>query len=130
MEGLIGVLIGAVIGYVAAITTLLVEHRRWRKEFKLQYLLTERIRREEQCDKIKELFHKGLNDEVNPEVNPYELGVLVGARLPLKVVNLIQEALKESDHSDEGAQNLNEEVFAILETYLSEIDKQIEELTQ
>jgi len=56
MEALIGVVIGGVIGYGAAITTLLVEHRRWKKEFKLQYLITERLRREQQCDKIKELL--------------------------------------------------------------------------
>jgi len=129
MEALIGVLIGAVIGYVAAITTLIVEHRRWRKEFKLQYLITERKRREEQCDKISELLH-GLIDEVNPEVDPFEFGIFVGSRLPLEVVDLIQEALKEPDRSDKGMHKLNREVSAILGIYLSKIDKQIEELTK
>lgn len=132
MEVIIGVIIGAVIGYVAAITTLVVEHRRWRKEFKLHYLITERKRREEQCDRIRELLKQVLHDEAKglSDEMGFEFGSFIGSRLPLKVVNLIQKALKEPDRSDEGGQKLYQEVSLILGTYLGEIDKQIEELAQ
>lgn len=127
MEALIGVLIGGVIGYVAAITTLVVEHRRWKKEFKLQYLITERIRREKQCDRIRELLVKGLNENLYPT----ELATTMWIRLPQKVKSLIEKVWKDIEHNQfEGKQKLYREVSFILGTYLGEIDKQIEELTQ
>ncbi len=127
MEALIGVLIGGVIGYVAAITTLLVEHRRWKKEFKLQYLITERIRREDQCDRIRELLDKGLNEDLYP----VELGTKMFIRLPEKVKSLLLTAWKDTDHSDhEGKRKLYQKVSLILGAYLNKIDRQIEELTQ
>ena len=128
MEVIIGVLIGGVIGYVAAITTLVVEHRRWRKEFKLQYLITERIRREEQCDRINKLLEEGLNTGVFT----FEFMTTILKRLPLKLRNLIFEAMKEkqSDDSDEGTKKLRQKVSLVLGNYLGVIDKQIEELTQ
>ncbi len=127
MEVIIGVLIGGVIGYVAAITTLLVEHRRWRKEFKLQYLITERIRREKQCDKIRELLTNALNENLEPA----ELATTMWIRLPQKVKSLIEKAWEDIEHNQfEGKQKLNQEVSIILANYLVEIDTQIEELTQ
>ena len=127
MEVIIGVLIGAVIGYVAAITTLIVEHRRWRKEFKLQYLITERIRREKQCDRIRELLVKGINEKIYPT----ELATTLWVRIPQKVKSLIEKVWKDIEHNQfEGKEKLHKEVSAILGTYLGEIDKQIEELTQ
>lgn len=126
MEALIGVLIGGVIGYVAAITTLVVEHRRWRKEFKLQYLITERIRREKQCDRIRELLTKALNENLNPA----ELATTLWIRLPQKVNSLIVKAWKNKHNQLEEKQKLNQEVSTILANYLVEIDKQIEELTK
>jgi hypothetical protein len=127
MEALIGVLIGAVIGYVAAITTLLVEHRRWRKEFKLQYLITERKRREEQCDKIRELLEKGLSESSYP----FELGINMFLRLPEDVGYFINRAWKDIDRRQpEGKQELYQKVTLILGAYLAKIDKQIEELTK
>lgn len=126
MEVIIGVIIGGVIGYVAAITTLVVEHRRWRKEFKLQYLITERIRREKQCDRIEELLAKGLCEDSYP----MELFVNIWMRLPQYIRNPIDEAWDGIDDSQlEGKRKLYQEVSAILGAYLYEIDKQIEELT-
>ncbi|MBA7688951.1 hypothetical protein ES703_97441 [subsurface metagenome] len=126
MEALIGVLIGGVIGYVAAITTLVVEHRRWRKEFKLQYLITERKRREEQCDRIQELFEKSISE------GPYYTEIApMCIRLPEKTKDLIIKAWLDTDRSQvKEKQKLYEEVLIILGTYLSKIDEQIEELTQ
>ncbi len=126
--GLIGVILVSIIGYAAVITTLVVEHRRWKKEFKLQYLITERSRREGQCDRIKELFDESVNN--TDKEAAYELGTFIGSRLPIKVAKLIGDALKERDCSDEGLQKLPQKVSFILSIYLSEIDKQIEELTQ
>ncbi len=127
METLIGVVIGCVIGNVVAITILVVEHCRWRKEFKLQYLITERIRREEQYDKIRELLDKGLKEDLFP----FEFIMKMLIRLPDEVTNLIKKAWKESDLSDDkGKQKLYRRVSLILGNYLSKIDKQIEKLTQ
>jgi len=126
MEVIIGVLIGAGIGYIAAITTLVVEHRRWKKEFKLQYLITERIRREKQCDRIRELLTKALNENLNPA----ELATTLWIRLPQKVNSLIVKAWKNKHNQLEEKQKLNQEVSTILANYLVEIDKQIEELTK
>ncbi len=127
MEALIGVVIGGVIGYGAAITTLLVEHRRWKKEFKLQYLITERIRREEHCDKINEL----LKEVISEGSFNFEFIIKILIRLPDELTNLITKAWRESDLSDDkGKQKLYRSVSLVLGTYLSKIDKQIEELTQ
>ncbi len=127
MEALIGVIIGGVIGYGAAITTLVVEHRRWKREFKLQYLITERTRREEQCDRIRELMDKAIDE------NSYS-AVLLGMwiRLPRKIRTLLDRAIHNRDHSQpEGKQKLRHEISLILGFHLlSKIDKQIEELTQ
>jgi len=137
MTALIGVLIGGVIGYVAAVTTLLVEHhhwkttlsvehRRWRKEFNLQHLKAERIRQEEQCDRIRELLDEAIDED------SYS-AVLIGRwiRLPQKIRTLLDRAINDIDCSQpEGKDKLRHEISLILGVYLGEIDKQIEELTQ
>ena len=124
MEALIGVLIGAVIGYVAAITTLVVEHRRWRKEFKLQYLITERIRREGQCDRIKELMYKSPNEDL---FSFDELSTTICQRLPLKTLNLINKAMNDMNFSQpEAKQEVIQAISKILGAYLQGLDEQIE----
>lgn len=125
--GVIGVIIASLIGYGAVMTTLFIEHRRWIKQFKLQYLIMERKRREEQCDKIRELLVEGLREDMYSD----ELAIEMFIRLPLKIKILIQDAWKETDHSDDEAKRkLYQKVSLFLGTYLSKIDKQIEELTQ
>lgn len=127
MEALIGVVIGCVIGNVVAITILVVEHRRWKKEFKLQYLITERKRREEQFDRIRKLLVDGLIDDTFP----CEFAISIGSRLPIKIAKLIYKTMKDGDLSHlEGKQEILQEISLILGAYLREIDKQIEELSQ
>lgn len=127
MDTLIGVIVGGVIGYVAAITTLVVEHRRWRKEFKLQYLITERRRREEQCNRIKNLLVKGL-DEDSCSI---ELAIDMWLRLPQKTSQLIEELWKKIDHSQpEGKRELYQKAALVLGNYLAEIDEQIEKMAR
>ena len=127
MDTLIGVIIGGVIGYVAAITTLVVEHRRWRKEFKLQYLITERRRREEQCNRIKDLLEKGLSEDSYS----IELGIDMWVRLPQNTSQLIEELWKKIDHSQpEGKRKLYQKIALVLGNYIAEIDKQIEKMAR
>lgn len=125
--GLIGVILVSIIGYAAVITTLVVEHRRWKKEFKLQYLITERVRREKQCDKIRELLKQGLHDDLYH----FDLALNMWGRLPKNVKSPIIKAWDGIDLSDDKVKRkLYLEVSVILGKYLVSIDKQIEELTQ
>ena len=41
-ETLIGVIIGGIIASIAPVFTLAVDHRRWRRESRLTYLMSER----------------------------------------------------------------------------------------
>ena len=43
-EVLIGVIIGGLIASIAPITTLIIDHKRWKKEAQLEYLKSERKR--------------------------------------------------------------------------------------
>jgi hypothetical protein len=60
METIIGVIIGGFIGCVIPFTTLFLEHQRWKKIAKLEYLKSERSRLEKLFDEALVSFEKGM----------------------------------------------------------------------
>jgi len=120
------VIIGGVLGGGFSLVVLIVEHHRWKKEFKIQYLQAELTRREKQCEKIRNYFREGIDrDSWAPELLP-----ACWIRLPKKVSERITEVWQRIDHSQkQGQLDLFQKVLIILGEYMSEIDEQIEKLS-
>ncbi len=59
-DTLIGVIIGGLIGSIAPFSTLVLGHFRWKRESKLEYLKSERVRLEGLFEKTLEQFAEGM----------------------------------------------------------------------
>jgi len=128
-ETLLAVIIGGVLGGGFSMVVLIVEHHRWKKEFKIQYLQAERRRREEQCEKIRNHFSEGLaTGKWSAQlVSEWIL------RLPKEVGSRICktcQGINFDQTSTEEKKNLYVEVVCILGEFMAEIDKEIEKLSR
>lgn len=124
MEALIGVLIGAVIGYVAAITTLVVEHRRWMKDKKLEYLRAERRHKEEQYLHILSNLNTFVDEDCHDKTTVSRTCLVLSDEIAEQIDSNLEKLFnKEIDRH---------EVFGQIAFYmrksLDEIDKEIKEL--
>lgn len=123
-DTLIGVIVGGFIASIAPITSLIINHLRWRREARIEYLRGERQRRE---SIYKDAFHKlskGVADGNYPMDTISDIMIL----MPQDVNDLFEKLM------DEIAKKTGKEKFVLMEIALaikkhfSEIENQIEDL--
>lgn len=126
-ETLWAVVVGGVLGGGFSITVLIVEHVRWKREFRLRYLQAERKRREEQCKRIASYLRNG----VKSGLWSIELVAEYMIRLPKEVSEHISDLWHKKDLTQEKKRaELYQEVMLILQTYISKIDEEIGKLSR
>lgn len=117
-----GVVIGGTIGLIGSLIVGLGQHRRWQKEFAMQYLLTERDRREELRDRIA----RGFIDLANSDTVKHSFFREFATRLPNKLTQFLGRtyaALPFMSH-DEKRKAISS-VCIVLELYVGLTDKDI-----
>ena len=126
---IIGGLIAAIGGAVATIPSLFFNERRWKKEKKLEYLITERNRRKEQykyfASKFPEAIEKNLSDD--------EILAEFYIDIPEKIQKIIHSWVKEIPNFRQESKKVDttDLIFQMTESMkesLDEIDKEIKEL--
>ncbi len=126
MEALIGVLIGCVIGNVVAITILVVEHRRWKKDKKLEHLRAEIRHKEEQYLSVLSRLEDCIKSE-----GDWNLYMAMRLRLVLRdeknIVSVLQKMANRNISRQEMEKEYNKIVLS-MEKSLTELDKKRNEL--
>ncbi len=126
---IIGGIIAAIGGAVATIPTLVINERRWKKEKKLEYLKTERLRRKEQykylASKLPEAIDKNLSDD---EIVA-ELFIDIPKKIRNKILSCVEKIPKNRQESKKvDTIDLIDQMTESMEESLDEIDKQINKL--
>ena len=125
------VVVGGLLGGGFSLVVLAIEHSRWKKEFELRFLQTERKRREEQCERIRRDVSEGLN-EGSWSAQLLSEDIL---RLPKDVGKRILRVFEQMDLTQESfgreeKQKRYLEIVTILGEYMAQLDKEIEKVSR
>lgn len=121
-EALIGVLVGGLIASIAPIASLLLEHRRWSREKRLEHLRKER-------DRLEMLFREALADLSRAmEQNSYPIQMLadMNVLMPRSVMQRFNEWMEKSDKTDQDRKEAFLEISIEMKSALAELDRKIE----
>jgi hypothetical protein len=124
MSMLLGVIIGGLIASVAPVTTLIVDHLRWKRETKLIHLKSER-------DKLEQRFREALEQLATAMARnsyPAQMTSDIMIMLPKEVSDQYLRFLEEKDKSAPSSKKAYLEVAATMKACLAIIDQQIEAL--
>ncbi len=121
---LLGVIIGGLIGSIIPLATLLLGHYRWKREAKLEYLKSERVRQEAMFEKnIKQLADCMANDSYSSDVIS-DFMILMPERVSEEFVNFMHDP----DKTEAKCRRAYGQVKAAMTFALAAIDTDIMEL--
>jgi len=123
-DALIGVLIGGLIASIAPIVTLVMDHSRWKREAKLEYLKSERSR-------LEGLFAenlKKLGEAMKKNSYPSQLLSDFFVLMPKGVADEMNNWMEESDKTELKGKHAYFSISMQMKRSLSEIDQKIREL--
>ena len=123
-DTLLGVIIGGVIAILGQSISLFINHIKWKKENRIQYLQNKRQKLEEIFKKVNEELSKGI------ENNDYSYDAITDVLYlcPDIVVDAFSQFMKQIDESPKkNSRNLNH-ITDAMKVSLSEIESQIEKL--
>ncbi len=123
-DTLIGVIIGGLIASISPIASLIIDHLRWRREARLEYLKGERRRWE---SKYKETLNR-LGQAMKEDNYPSDMITDFLVLMPKDVSDRFSEWMKPEKKSQEEGQHAYLAIALSMKKHLSEIDKQIHEL--
>jgi hypothetical protein len=121
---LIGVIVGGVIASIAPITSLIINHLRWKREAKLEYLKSERSRLEKLYTGTLEKFAEAMAKNSYPSPMMSDIYVL----MPKNVTDEVGKWITEKDKTELKGKHAYMDISVKMKRSLAEIDKQIKEL--
>jgi len=116
-----GVIIGGVIGSIASFIGAYFSHQRWRKEKLLEYLKSERERKERVCTESLDRFWEGIKTETVH----VSFAAAIFVSLPAYVGKVLDDYIDAGDKSDEAKRKVYIEMAVALQRVLTDIDGEI-----
>ncbi len=119
-ETLKGVILGGIIASITPVITLLLNHFRWKKDAKLEYLKSERRRLEQLYSETMESLSEAMGK------NQYSTKILsdIMILMPKNISDEFHSWMKKGEDPTKGHMNIAVE----MKKSLAEIDNQIKEL--
>jgi hypothetical protein len=120
-EILIGVIIGGLIASIAPIFTLFIDQRRWRKESKLSYLLSERKNLESLYSNNLKRFSKSLaeNSFSSDMISEFLI------TMPQDVSNTFKDFMTDPNKTEKKCKQFYLDLASAMRKSLNEIDNKI-----
>ena len=120
-EILIGVVIGGLIASIAPIFTLFIDQRRWRKESKLSYLLSERKNLESLYSKNLKRFSKSIaeNSFSSDMISDFLI------TMPQDVSNTFKDFMTDPNKTEKKCKQFYLDLASAMRKSLNEIDNKI-----
>ena len=125
VTGLVAILTGLVAN-ISTITKFIIDHLRWRKEVKLEYLRGERQRRENMYKDTLYKLSKGVAEGSYPMDTISDIMIL----MPKDINDLLEKLMDEKDRKTGKEKLALMDIANAMKRHLSEIDKQIEDLVK
>jgi uncharacterized protein YeeX (DUF496 family) len=122
IETLVGVIVGGLIASVTPVLQLVYNHRRWKKEIRLNHLKERRARLEAKNNQLIEDLSKAIFEESWSA----ELTSQVTALMPKEAASRLDEYLGSKDKSNEAKRFALHDIAFELRKAEAEIDRQIE----
>ena len=123
-DTLIGVIIGGMIASITPLVMLILDHRRWQRESKLEYLRSERKRLERIFRENLKRFGKAIAE------NSYPSDMMMDFLLtmPKEISIIFKEFLADPNRTDSRSKKAYMGIVLSMKKILSEIDSKIENL--
>ena len=120
-EILIGVVIGGLIASIAPIFTLFIDQRRWRKESKLSYLLSERKNLESLYSNNLKRFSKSIaeNSFSSDMISDFLI------TMPQDVSNTFKDFMTDPNKTEKKCKQFYLDLASAMRKSLNEIDNKI-----
>jgi gas vesicle protein len=124
IDTIIGVIVGGVIGSFIPLVTLFIEHYRWKRNAKLDYLKSERSRLEQLFNKTL----KSLSSEMGE--NSYSSDTIsdIILLMPKEISDRYSKFLDEKKKTVASRKLVYMELTVAMKKTLADIDKEIKEL--
>ena len=123
-EALLGVLIGGFIASIVPIINLTLEHRRWKRQAKLEFLKQERTRLTQLYSELYEELSAALNDNNYPIDMATSIQIFLSDEINKEFWSLMKKNKK--DRVDKQTTLFN--ISAEMKIHLKKIDDEIREL--
>jgi len=123
-EALIGVLVGGLIASIAPIANLVIDHLRWKRESKLEYLKAERSRLENLFTENLEKFAEAMKNNNYPSQVMSDIYIL----MPRIVTDEVDKWMSEKDKTELKGKHAYLSISVEMKRALAEIDNQIKKL--
>ena len=120
-DTLIGVIIGGLIGSIAPLSTLMLGHHRWKREAKLEYLKSERVRLESMFERTLEQFADGT------KTNSYSsnMGSDIMVLMPSEVSERYFDFMKDKDKTELKCKHAYMDLAVEMKKVLLSLDTEI-----
>ena len=125
-EVLIGVIIGGLIASIAPITTLIIDHKRWKKEAQLEYLKSERKRLSDNFEKTLGQFAKAVAENSYPSDMTSEITIM----MPKEVSDKFSEFIGDKNKTEYKSKCAYLDLSVAMKKTLKEIDEKIAKLVE
>ncbi len=121
--GVVGAAIGGLIVAIPTTVALIINHRRWKRETKLEYLKAERQR----LEKIYVQMHNKLAKAMAESHYPIDMIADIEVLMPKEISDKFREWMRVDQSLEVGKQKLLD-ISILMKKHLAEIDKEITEL--
>jgi gas vesicle protein len=130
-DALLGVLIGGLIGISGTITTLIIQHKQWKTNKRLEYLQQKRNKYAKDFEIFSKNFlqHFGGENYDEQKLDHY-LATDIFLKFPKDVAGKIASELIRFVNNDISAETTRRDIMAELNSSLQEIDEEIDTLTR
>lgn len=122
--GVVGAAIGGLIVAIPTTVALVINHLRWKRETKLEYLKAERQRLEKMYVEI----HKKLTEGVTKGSYPIDMIADILVLTPKEISDKFDEWMLGDNQTFEGGKQKLLDISISMKKHLVEIEKQITEL--
>jgi len=123
-DTLIGVIIGGMIASITPLVMLILDHRRWQRESKLEHLRSERKR-------LERMFRENLqrlSKAISKNSYPSDMMMDFLLTMPKEISILFKEFLADPDKTDSRCKKAYMSIVLSMKKTLSEIDSKIENI--
>ena len=121
---LLGVIIGGIIASITPIVMIIIDHRRWKRQAKLEQLRLERKRLEKMFRENLKRFSKAISE------NSYPSDMIMDfiLTMPKEVSTIFKKFLANPEKTDATCKKALINVVSSMKTSLSDIDHEIESI--
>ena len=121
---LIGVIIGGLIASITPVLTLIVDHRHWVRDSKLEHLRSERKRLENKYSKNLKMFSKAMGE------NSYSSDMIMEfiLTMPKDISTTFKEFMSDPNKTEAKSKKAYINTVLLMKKSLTEIDKKIEDI--